>query len=211
MKKLIGEWKRGVGFFFQEELISFYTFFTVIFAECAYLWAFHEETWAFCLTVMLLGYVFNVIVCAWLKGVSEGTKLEAAFTFYYSFAFVMMFAAGCLFNAKMTIILTAIPFGITALWIGIREFQVCAFYGFSKPVMLIKKVFNNKIFNVCMHILIVGVPLGAFAICFAQIPKLDVVWKIIIPIVYAFCIPLFALYEDSSAGLNIFELAYEIS
>ena len=211
MKKLIGGWKRGLGYFFQDELISFYTFFTLIFAECAYLWAFHEETWAFCLTVMLLGYVFNVIVCAWLKGASEGTKLEVGFTFYYSFAFVMMFAAGCLFNAKMTIILTVIPFGITALWIGIREFQVCNFYGFSKPIMLIKKVFNNKIFNICMHILVVGIPLGAFTICLAQIPTLDVVWKIIIPIVYAFCILLFTLYEDSSAGLNIFELAYEIS
>ena len=211
MKKLIGEWKRGVGYFFQDELISFYTFFTVILAECSYLWAFHEETWAFCLTAILLGYVFNVIVCAWLKGACEGTKLEVAFTLYYSFAFVMMFAAGCLFNVKMAIILTVIPFSITALWIGIREFQVCAFYGFSKPVMLIKKVFNNKIFNVCMHILIVGVPLGAFTICLVQIPTLDVAWKIIIPIVYAFCIPLFSLYEDSSAGLNIFELAYEIS
>lgn len=210
MKKLIGEWKRGVEYFFQDELISFYTFFTLIFAECAYLWAFSEETWAFCLTVVLLGYVFNVIVCAWLKGASEGTKLEAAFTFYYSFAFVMMFAAGCLFNAKMTIILTVIPFSITALWIGIRGFQVCVFCGFPKPVMLIIKLFRNKIFNICMHILVIAVPFVAFTICLVQIPKLDVAWKIIIPIVYAFCIPLIALYEDCSAGLNIFELAYEI-
>lgn len=211
MKKLIGEWKRGVGCFLKDNLISFYTFFTMIFAECAYLWPFHEETWAFCLTAILLGYVFNVIVCAWLKGVCEGTKLEAAFTFYYSFAFVMMFAAGCLFNAKMTIILTVIPFGITALWIGIREFQVCVFVGAAKAVMLIGKLFKNKIFNICMHILVVGIPLVAFTICLARIPTLDVAWKIIIPIVYAFCIPLIALYEDYSAGLNIFELAYEIT
>ena len=210
MKKLIGAWKRGVVYFFQDELISFYTFFTLIFAERAYLWAFHDETWAFCLTVILLGYVFNVIECAWLKGAYEGRKLETGFTFYYSFAFIMMFVAGCLFNAKMTIILTVIPFSITALWIGIREFQVCVFYGFPKPVMLIRKLFNNKIFNICMHILVVGVPLGAFTICLAQIPTLDMAWKIIIPIVYTLCIPFIVLYEDSSAGLNIFELAYEI-
>ena len=78
-------------------------------------------------------------------------------------------------------------------------------------MMLIGKLFNNKIFNICMHILVVGIPLMAFSICLAQIPTLNVVWKIIIPTVYALCIPLFALYEDYSAALNIFELAYEIT
>ena len=211
MKKLIGEWKRGVGYFFGDELISFYTFFTLIFAECAYLWAFQEKPLSIPFTAILLGYVLNVIVCAWYKGSHEGTIIEVVFTIIYDVTFVVLFVVGCFINMKIAITMTAIPLSITALWLGIREFQVCAFYGFSKPVMLISKLFSNKIFNICMHILVIGVPLAAFTICLAQISTLDVAWKIIIPIVYAFCIPLIALYEDYSAGLNIFELAYEIT
>ena len=36
-----------------DDRISFYTFFTVILAECAYLWGFHEDTDAIPITVVL--------------------------------------------------------------------------------------------------------------------------------------------------------------
>lgn len=211
MKKLIREWKRGVSYLFGDALISFYTFFTVIFAECAYLWAFHEETLAIPFTAVLLGYVLNVIVCAWFKGNWEETRIEVAFTIIYVAVFAVLFAIGCRINSKMAIAMTAIPFIITALWIGIREFQICIFVGANKVVMFISRIFANKIFCLFSQIFIIGAPLTAFNICLVQIPTLHAIWKIIIPIVYASCIPFIALYEDDSAALNIFELLYELT
>ena len=90
MKKLIVEWKRGVGCFFGDNLISFYTFFTLIFAECVYLWVFYEKNLAITFIAILLGYVLDVIVCAWYKGSHEGTIIEVVFTIIYDVTFVVL-------------------------------------------------------------------------------------------------------------------------
>lgn len=207
---LIERWKRGVGNFFEDELISFYTYFTLIFAECAYLWTVCEKTLAIQFTVILLGYVLNVVLCAWLKGETEGTKLEVVISIYYIIAFAMLCVAACFINAKMAIAMTAIPLVYTALCIGITRFPLASIQRYA-TMGITDELCKNKILFTCLRIVFVGAPLVAFAICLAQIPTLDVAWKIIIPIVYTFCIPLFALYEDCSAALNIFELAFEIS
>ena len=40
MKKIINEWKYSFTFSFDDDLISFYTFFTIVLSEIAFLWAF---------------------------------------------------------------------------------------------------------------------------------------------------------------------------
>ena len=219
MKKLIGEWLEktvdmwtdGVSYLFGDSLISFYTFFTLIFAECAYLWAFCEKALAISFSVILLGYVLNVGVCAWFKGMHEGERKELVFTILYVADFVVLFAIGCFINFWLSIILTVIPFAITALWIAIREFQICIFVGtHSKIVMLISKLFRNKIFNLASQLIVVGAPYVVFITCLAQIPTLYTWLKITISVLYFMCMPFIAYYEDESAALNIYELAYEV-
>lgn len=185
MKNLIGNWLDGLSYLINDDIISFYTFFTVIFAECSYLWAFHESTVAIPITVILLGYMLNVIIFACLKGFTEGTKLEKVFSILYVSVFVTLFVIGCFFNWAISTITTVILLGVTALGIIIK--------------------------NYTNTIIIIGEPFVVFWIFFVKISFLPIALKVIIPLLYLIFSPLIAFFEDNSATCNIFELAYDIT
>lgn len=214
MKKLIENWNNGLNYLITDDLISFYTFFTIILAECSYLLSFHEFADAIPITIILLGYMLNVIVFARLKGNAEGTKLELVFSILYVTVFVTLFVIGCFFNLAISIITTAILFGVTALWIVIRNNQDTFYYlpdGLPKITYLINNLFGNKIFWILSQIVIIGGPFIVFVIFCTKIPFLPIVLKVIIPLLYLSLSPLIANYEDDSAALNVFELAYDIT
>ena len=60
MKKLIENWNNGLHYLITDDLISFYTFFTIILAECSYLLSFHEFADAIPITIILLGYLLGL-------------------------------------------------------------------------------------------------------------------------------------------------------
>lgn len=214
MKKLIENWNNGLHYLITDDLISFYTFFTIILAECSYLLSFHEFADAIPITIILLGYMLNVIVFARLKGNAEGTKLELVFSILYVTVFVTLFVIGCFFNLAISITTTAILFGVTALWIVIRNHQDTFYYlpdGLPKITYLINNLFGNKIFWILSQIVIIGGPFIVFVIFCTKIPFLPIVLKVIIPLLYLSLSPLIANYEDDSAALNVFELAYDIT
>lgn len=214
MKNLIENWNNGLNYLITDDLISFYTFFTIILAECSYLLSFHEFADAIPITIILLGYMLNVIVFARLKGNAEGTKLELVFSILYVTVFVTLFVIGCFFNLAISITTTAILFGVTALWIVIRNNQDTFYYlpdGLPKITYLINNLFGNKIFWILSQIVIIGGPFIVFVIFCTKIPFLPIVLKVIIPLLYLSLSPLIANYEDDSAALNVFELAYAIT
>ena len=214
MKKLIENWNNGLHYLITDDLISFYTFFTIILAECSYLLSFHEFADAIPITIILLGYMLNVIVFARLKGNAEGTKLELVFSILYVTVFVTLFVIGCFFNLAISITTTAILFGVTALWIVIRNNQDTFYYlpdGLPKITYLINNLFGNKIFWILSQIVIIGGPFIVFVIFCTKIPFLPIVLKVIIPLLYLSLSPLIANFEDDSAALNVFELAYDIT
>ena len=214
MKKLIENWNNGLHYLITDDLISFYTFFTIILAECSYLLSFHEFADAIPITIILLGYMLNVIVFARLKGNAEGTKLELVFSILYVTVFVTLFVIGCFFNLAISITTTAILLGVTALWIVIRNHQDTFYYlpdGLPKITYLINNLFGNKIFWILSQIVIIGGPFIVFVIFCTKIPFLPIVLKVIIPLLYLSLSPLIANYEDDSAALNVFELAYDIT
>ena len=214
MKKLIENWNNGLHYLITDDLISFYTFFTIILAECSYLLSFHEFADAIPITIILLGYMLNVIVFARLKGNAEGTKLELVFSILYVTVFVTLFVIGCFFNLAISITTTAILFGVTALWIVIRNNQDTFYYlpdGLPKITYLINNLFGNKIFWILSQIVIIGGPFIVFVIFCTKIPFLPIVLKVIIPLLYLSLSPLIANYEDDSAALNVFELAYDVT
>ena len=120
MKNLISNWKTGLCYLFSDDLISFYTFFTIILAEFVYLRIFCVDPIIMPFTIILTGYVINVLVCALLKGYFEGCILEVIFTAIYSIVFVILFLIGCSINVKISLIVTIIPLIVTAILINIR-------------------------------------------------------------------------------------------
>ena len=193
MNKLIKEaWMNGVSYMITDKLISFYVFFTIILAEMAYVWTFKTEV-AMPLTVILLGYMLNVIVLAWLKGKWEGYKEEVLLTALYVFMFIILFTIGCSIDKKTNTIMTVILLSITAAWIEIKEIQSS----------------YNEI-KIVSQFLIIGAPFVAFLVCLAMVP-IPIMAKIIISLVYFTCIPLIENYEEETATSNIFQLAYDVT
>lgn len=214
MKDLFESWMDGLGCLIDDDLISFYTFFTLVLTEISYLFAFQPLEVAKPLSLIFFGYMLNVIICAVVKGNFEGTKLELICSIMYVITFVVLFIIGCIINLKITLICTIILFTITALWIAIRDHQdsVYAYKGQTtreKLALKINSLFRNKVFWVISQIIVIGAPFIAFIVMFANISAIPTVLKIIIPIVYVILAPVIAFFEDASACCTIFELAYE--
>ena len=215
MRNFIEDWKDGLSYLIDDDLISFYTFFTLILAEISYLFAFQPLEVAKPLSLIFFGYMLNVIICAVVKGNFEGTKFELICSITYVIAFVVLFIIGCIINWKITLICTIILFAITGLWIAIRNHQdsVYAYKGETKKERFILKInalFRIKEFWIISQIVVIGIPFIAFIIMFVNISIIPTVLKIIIPILYLILVPFIAYFEDDSSACNIFELAYEV-
>lgn len=211
MKNLISSWLGGFGYLLDDELISFYTFFTVAFAECAALWAFCSTSIAIPFTVILIAYILNILIFSYLKGNYLGCKKEVIISILYVVVTIALFITGFFFDWKINLICTAILFGVTALWIVIKLHQ-CTIYvnARSTIVMIINRLFQNKIFWVFSQIIVIGAPFAAFTTFFAMIPAIPLALKIIVPIVYFILMPFIAVLEDETAACNVFEIAYDI-
>ena len=196
MKKIINEWKYGFTFLFDDDLISFYTFFTIVLSEIAFLWAFMPISQALPFTFILAGYILNVIISAFIQGIWETTVIQKIFSVIYIIIFIGLLVTGCFFNIVVSILTFIIPLVITALWIQIRDFQDT-------------DCFHNKVFYVFSQIIVVGGPVILLTIFIVFIPMLPIAFKIIIPIIYCLIIPLIVSLEDEIAACNIFELAYD--
>ena len=214
MRNFIENWKDGWGCLIGDDLISFYTFFTLILAEISYLFAFQPLSVAKPLALIFFGYMLNVIICAVTKGNFEGTKFERICSIIYVVVFVVLFVIGCFINWSITLVSTIILFAITGLWIAIRNHQD-AFYAYKgqttreKLVLEINSLFRNKVFWLVSQIIVIGAPFIAFVFMFANISDIPIVLKVIIPILYLIISPFIAYFEDLSATCNIFELAYD--
>lgn len=210
IEKFLNIWTCGASCLLYDGSISFYTFFSLIFAECAYLWTFYNSSLAIPFTIIFLGYVLNVIICAFFKGLYEGELKEQIFTIMYIVDFILLFIIGCFINIKICAVFTVIPLLITALCIIIRNTNLCFFI---KPNSSFWKKIGNLIIKLLVKLLeliiLVG-PFIVFVFCLAQIETLPTDLKIIISVLYFLCIPLISYYEDDTATLNIFELAFEM-
>ena len=189
MKKILSAWKYGYSYLFGDDLVSFYSFFTMIFAGCAWLFSYQDLSVAIPLTIVMLGYIANTVLFSWLKGNTEGTRREKIFSICYIVVFALLFIIGSIINVIIHFVMMVIIILVTVTCVFNREYD---FPAWSQGISL------------C-------VPIILFAIYFAQIPWLPVVLKICIPVIYAICSPLIAYYEDCAAAQNIFELAYVIT
>ena len=204
MKKLVSYWLGALEDLMGDYLISFYAFFTIIFAECAFLWAKVSSDVAKPFTIILILYILNVLVCGFFKGNWENTRIELIASIVYVIIFVTLFIIGCTFNIVLSIVLTVIPLAITFVCIQIRENGDCVYWTIKKPKVA-KFLYNFGEF------MILVCPYVIFVICFAMIPTIPITVKIVIPILYFLCMPLYAQLEDDLATCDIFEIAYDVT
>lgn len=218
MRKLFQTWKAHFYYLIEEHIISYYTFFTVIFAECAYLWAFHTKFISIGLTIVLLAYIGNVLVFSWLKSFNEGERKELIMARLYVVGFIVIFIVGCFINFWLTVILTLIPFVITYLWLGIREFQDDDYSdNWDGIIGALVRLFKNKVFWIISQVFVIGLPYLAFTVMLVLIPNISLILKIVIAILYLICAPFVAYVPcidvccHEITYWNIFEIAYDIS
>lgn len=211
MSDIFDNWLDGLSILITDDMISFYTFFTVIFAEISYLWAFMQVKNIIPITIILFGYVLNVVIAAALRGYCFlSATLEKICQIVYVLVFIILFVVGCFFNWIAMLITTVILFSITALWIGIREHQDSVYVGYEASLVnFINTLFRNKVFWLLSQIIVIGGPFIAFTIFCANIPNLPIFLKILFPLIHLILSPLIAYFEDDSATCTIFELAFE--
>lgn len=218
MKKAVRNWTKTLkNFLLEEDAISFYTFFTILLAECAFLWSNYSSTIAVKFTLILVAYIVNVLISAKLKGMWENDRKEVVFAIMYVVIFAIIFIIGCFINVLMNIILIAIPLIITFLWINIRILQnttllynPTSFWGRIEK-NLTDLFDNNKIAYWISQIFVIGIPVALFVYFLATIQSLPIVLKILIPIGYIVLMPYIAYEEDWLGACNIFQIAYDIT
>ena len=221
MEKLISKWKQGWRLLYSDDPISFYTFFTIIFAECSYLWNFQPIFVSVPFNAILIGYVINVLLSTLSKELFRGTKKEVVFTVVYLLTFVILFTMGCFVNIFINIIITAIPFGITALWIRFREYQrnmltytktdvtvSKLIYYFAKIKVYVNKVTLKQTLYIMSQVVVIFLPFVVFAISFKLLPIVPSFLENIALVLYVILVPFIAVLEQEVAKYNIFEMAY---
>ena len=187
MKKMLIAWFEGASYILWDEyLISYYAYFTMVLAEIAYLWACMPEI-ALPFTVLLSLCLLNVVLCSYLKGWHEGEALELYAARGYAIAFGLIFAAGMFFNWKANIILFILPFAGTWLCAAMRMLEVGV-----------------------LSVLAFLLPMSVFSACL-WLNEIPVGLKLVIFVAYLICAPLFEYIEDSFAVQNIFALAFEVT
>ena len=209
MKKILNKWNFGSFCLIQDDHISYYTFFTIILAECSYLWVFHKPEIAIPLTLIMLGYIANVIVTAWIKGIVEGSVFDTIMSAFYVFVFLFLLVLSFKYNIALSIIFNVILFAGTAIAKLIRGFQDSVHLTDNKFILFIDKLFANKTFWLISQIILIGIPFVTFTLLFVQITYIPVILKIIVPFLYALILPFIAALEDDLCARDIFELIYE--
>ncbi len=194
MKKIIETWKCGWVYLLTDDLISYYTFFTIILAECCYLFAFHEKKTSLVLGAILIGFILTVLITARLKYSINYVHIA------YAIAFIALLIAGCFINYKLFLPLIIIPLIVTPLSMGLRSVQ--------NSFVIKPPKFETIIRSFCLFATVIA-PFILFTVFFAMIPSVPVMLKIIVPIVYLVLSPFIAYIEDDWATCNIFELFFD--
>lgn len=207
---MIDNWLEGWANLLSDDLISYYSYFTAIFAEIALFWGFGVENVLF-YTILLLGCVVNVLITAFLKGCwfAETKKRQTALGHLYALTFLILFIIGMWGDLDNGPILFGIPLVWTGFTIWLREYQNSAFgFGFPDRVYKISAFIQKPVVLVSSQILLIGLPITVLGYGLAQI-DIAIGYKIALTVLSIIMAPVWAYIEDTWATQNIFELVYE--
>lgn len=207
---MLEAWSEGWAYLCSDDLVSYYSFFTVIFAEIAFLWGFGVEN-ALIFSILLAGCIVNVLFTAFLKGswVCENKFCQRVSSIIYVMIYAVLLVVGLTINAKLTYIMFAVPFLWTGLAVWLRGYQNSCFGpGFSKVVYAISNFIQKPIVLISSQIILLGLPLIFLGYFISQI-EISLALKFILVVGSVLIAPIWAYVEDSWATKNIFELIYD--
>ncbi len=205
------KWFDGASYLVSDDLISYHSFFTTIFAEIAFLWAFGIEgtvtyTW------LLAGAIVNVLIIAALKGsiICNRDVGSIILSAIYVAIFIGLIICACIMDVLTGILLFAIPLAWTAFTMWIRGYQDSVFaMGFPKWVYKLANFIHKPAVMIISQFIVLLAPVVALA-WFVACTDMALWLKVLLPILAAMLGPVWAYIEDSWATQNIFELAYEM-
>lgn len=206
MRDVFDNWIEGLEPLIIGDSISFYTYFTTIFAEISFLWAFFPNI-AIPFTILLPLCIVNVCVCYGISQTVEviGPRTREKYnkkmkllSKIYLILFCLIFIVGCFFNIIVSILTMIIPFAISELWAIIRKYRL--YYDLELPksgfrYKIYKLLHDNKFVNILSLTILLIIPIGLF-ITFLALTPLSVFIKVIIVLVYLLLIPFISLMED---------------
>ena len=213
MKRIV-EWlgvalEDGLDFVIYEDLISFYAYFSTVFAEIAILWAFFP-TVSLTFTILLLSCVMTVLVCSFYKGRYMGEMTELFIAIEYVFALAVIFINGLVINWLFALILFTLPFIVSAIWVAIRRLQnIELTEDEPKIIIFIHDMFENSIIWTISQIILIGVPFLVFSWAVAQ-NRLPSGTTFVLIMMFIFFIPITSYLEDELGAQNVFEIAYAV-
>lgn len=189
MKKVLNFWKTGWIYLLSDEcMLSYYTYFTIIFAEIVYLFLYKSRI-AIPFTILFALGIANICICPIIKLKYEGSKIELITSIIYVLVFVITFIIGCFINLKASIILLPLPWIVTAIYFWFVDFFYELFPLFTGTI----------IFS----------PYVIFALLLFK-TTIDSNLVILILALYFIIMPLLGQLEEFLCG-SIFETAYEMS
>lgn len=205
------KWFDGASYLMSDDLISYHSFFTTIFAEIAFLWAFGIEG-AATYTWLLAGAIVNVLIIAALKGsiICNRDVGSVILSAIYVAVFMGLIICACIMDVLIGILLFAIPLVWTGFTVWIRGYQNSVFAGgFPKWVYKVANFIHQPAVMITSQMLVLLAPVIALA-WFGACTEMALWLKVLMPILAAMLGPVWAYIEDSWATQSIFELAYEM-
>lgn len=209
--KMFEKWFDGASYLMSDDLISYHSFFTTIFAEIAFLWAFGIEG-AATYTWLLAGAIVNVLIIAALKGsiICNRDVGSIILSAIYVAVFMGLIICACIMDVLIGILLFAIPLVWTGFTVWIRGYQNSVFAGgFPKRVYKVANFIHQPAVMITSQMLVLLAPVIALA-WFGACTEMALWLKVLMPILAAMLGPVWAYIEDSWATQSIFELAYEM-
>jgi len=208
-EKWYENWENGMYGVLLYDLISFYSYFTIVFAEIVVLWL-HYQKIALPFTIFLSLSLINILAISYFKGKYEGTKLELVFTVVFWVIFAGTFIPGFFFDVMANLILFAIPIGFTGLSVVIRFFQNTKFSYGPQFILAISKAFESVLVWIFTQFIVLFIPYYMLVKSVLSLPIDSFVIKIAICAVYGMIVPYFAYIEDEWGAQNIFELGFSV-
>lgn len=198
MKKIVDAWIDHALQLVNDDLNSYYTYFTIVFAEIAFLWGVFPKL-AVPFSYILLASVLNIFVSLYLKCCYKNTKHKNICSIAYVIVFVIIFVIGICFSFVASLILFAIPLLITALLVKIRKVQnhniISVIFGGAREF----------VFWLLAQIVAVVLPIAMLTVGIFS-TSLAIWLKISILVIYVIVVPFISCFGETFTMYNIFEL-----
>ena len=207
MKKIFKPFVDGVVLLWMEDMLSFYTFITIVLAECVWLYGFAPIKLANTLIIILLVSIINLVINACIIGEFEGTIIEKISSLTYIVIFGVLFVIACFIDVLIGGMVIIIPLIITAAFLELRKIQNTA--SLTNNNKIYKLLNNNNVCTLTQIIVLLG-PILTLIISICLTP-IFVLWlKIILVVLSVICAPLLVYIEDNTAAMDVFEIGFVI-